>query len=91
MTFLEAFLNMSLISACFIDVFLQQTSKTSELSVFGLLYLSIRLTGFPDYHRMGLRNFAVCIFLQVIFISHMPLNFLLKIPLFNNLKEIMII
>jgi len=53
MTFLEAFLNMSLISACFTDVFVQQTSKTSELSVFRLLYLSIRLTGFPDYHTMG--------------------------------------
>lgn len=29
--------------------------------------------------------------LQIIFISQLPLNFLLKIPLFNNLKEIMII
>jgi hypothetical protein len=43
----------SLLSVCFIVVFLQQISKTSELSVFGLLPSSIRLSGSPDHHKMG--------------------------------------
>jgi hypothetical protein len=39
----------------------------------------------------GLKEFCCMYFVTSHFISQLPPNFLLKIPLFNNLKEIMII
>lgn len=60
-TLLEAFLNISLRSACFIkEVFFWQT-------VLGLLSPSAELSGFPNYQALDYKNFAVfiskCVFL----------------------------
>jgi hypothetical protein len=51
----EAFLSMSMHSACFINEFFFK----AKLMVLGVLSSSGRLSGFPDYQTADKRNFVV--------------------------------